>query len=92
MKKLNSLCEYVFQNKSWATKSNTEAVIAVLEEIALRRDLSLDSWDNVKDILRTKKCSPEYITRQRRYFCQSTKEQQEKADEFRQTYSTSWGL
>ena len=70
--KVHPLIWKVLSENPHTLKSNTEACIAVWEEVAKVNALDLNDWFEVKQLMRSKNWQPESITRQKRKYNQET--------------------
>ena len=82
----DELIKYVLNTYPHTNGNNTEICIYVWEEVAKRMGVQPTDWLGMKSIMR--KYKPETITRARRDLVKSTEAQREKAEEFRQKYSS----
>ena len=88
---INPITKYVIDARPDVAKSNTEVIIAVIEEVARRKREALDyeTWMTIKTIMRTKGLLPETVVRDRRVYTKSTEEQRAKEVEIHEEYSPS---
>jgi len=83
MKVTKEIIDYVFSERPESVGSNTRFIIAFYETACDIRGID-KSWENIKALMMEYK--PENVTRKRREFIDSTKEQREKEQEYHEEY------